>query len=99
MSDVRLQLRSLEHFCDAIEISYLSVWGLSFKVVQDEVSLVGFNHFPIYIYSNSYCQSLSQAELDVYLIEGQRIASGRKLAQAKVTLNKTNQSSTEEDYV
>ena len=55
MSEPRLQIRSLEHFCDAIEVNYLNVWSVSFKIVSENVVLCGFNHFPIFRYQNSYC--------------------------------------------
>lgn len=98
MSDVRLQLRSLEHFCDAIEIFYLNVWSLSFRVQCENVSLVSFNHFPLFIYTNSYCQSLACAEIQIYLIEGQAVAGGSQIYSQKATLDKTNLKSNEEDY-
>jgi hypothetical protein len=70
VNEPRLVLRSLEHFCDSIEVKFLQAWGFSFKMNFDDVQILGLNHFPLFNYSNISYSSLQEATLDVYLIQG-----------------------------
>lgn len=75
----RLQLRSIEHFCDSLEVFYLNTWCISFKVLTENLAINGFNHFPIFVYSNSYSTSLTKAELEIIIIESNKVGNGKKL--------------------
>jgi hypothetical protein len=94
----RLQFRSLQHFCDAIEVNYLTVWSLSFRVLRDNIILHGLNHYPIFIYNNSYTASLGEADLDVSLMEGGNL-QGKLLSTQTFRFKRTNNDSNETEYV
>ncbi|KRX07724.1 hypothetical protein PPERSA_05787 [Pseudocohnilembus persalinus] len=98
-SETRLQLRSLEHYCDALEIQYLSTWAVSFKVDQENASISGFNHFPIFESDASHYDCLQEAEIQVFIVKGNCIQLGKKIYSQTFHLKKSNKSSNEEDYL
>ena len=68
-SSQRLSLRSIEHFCDALEVNYNDAWCVSFKV-NEECNLSGIYHFPIFVYESSVGDSLPSCELELSIFDG-----------------------------
>jgi hypothetical protein len=88
-SDQRLSLRSIEHFCDALEVNYNDTWCISFKV-QEECSLTGLYHFPIFVYESSVGNSLASCDLEISVFEGNSGIFANAICSQTVSLHKTN---------
>ena len=57
----------------------------------------GFNHFPIFLYNNSFSSSLTSATFEVYLIEGNCVSPhSKKLHRETLSFSITNKDLTEE---
>jgi len=88
-SDQRLSLRSVEHFCDALEVNYNDSWCISFKVLE-ECSLTGLYHFPIFVYESSVGNSLASCDLEINIFEGNSGIFANPICSQAVSLHKTN---------
>ncbi|KAL4434728.1 hypothetical protein ABPG74_017148 [Tetrahymena malaccensis] len=86
-SEQRLALRSVEHFCDSLEVGYNTAWCISFRT-QKECALNGIYHMPIFVYDSTVGVSLENAYLQLSLFEGNSSFS-KKLYEQSFLLKKT----------
>ncbi|EAS07558.2 hypothetical protein TTHERM_00678240 (macronuclear) [Tetrahymena thermophila SB210] len=86
-SEQRLALRSVEHFCDSLEVGYNTAWCISFRT-QKECALNGIYHMPIFVYDSTVGVSLESAYLQLTLFEGNSSFS-KKLYEQSFLLKKT----------
>ncbi|KAL4483559.1 hypothetical protein ABPG72_016840 [Tetrahymena utriculariae] len=86
-SEQRLALRSVEHFCDSLEVGYNYAWCISFRT-QKECALNGIYHMPIFVYDSTVGVSLESAYLQLSLFEGNSSFS-KKLYEQSFLLKKT----------